>query len=77
MYTIFIAFEMAPKRVQLSLSENAITALYKAGLKGPAIARKTGHTLATIYGVLKRFKQHGTVENGTHAGNNIWCFKTF
>jgi transposase len=59
---------MAPKRVQLSLSENAITALYKAGLKGPAIAWKTGHTLATIYGVLKRFKQHGTVVNEERSG---------
>jgi IS30 family transposase len=51
---------MAPNRVQLSLSEkNTIAALHKAGLKGSAIARETGHPLSTIYGVLKRFKQPG------------------
>ena len=34
--TNFIAFEMAPKRLQLSLSEkNTTAALHKAGLKGP------------------------------------------
>jgi IS30 family transposase len=60
---------MAPKRVQLSLSEkNAIAALHKAGLKGPAIARETGHSLPTIYVVLKRFKQRGTVENKERSG---------
>jgi len=60
---------MAPKRVQLSLSEkNAIAALHKAGLKGPAIARETGHPLSTIYGVLKRFRQRGTVESEERSG---------
>ena len=35
LFSIFTAFEMAPKRVQLSLSvKNAIAALHKAGLKG-------------------------------------------
>jgi hypothetical protein len=34
---------MAPKSVQLSLSKkNAIAALHKAGLKGPAITQETG-----------------------------------
>ena len=52
-----------PKRVRLSLSEkNAIAALHKAGLKGPAITRETGYPLSTVYGVLKRFRQRGTVE---------------
>ena len=52
-----------PKRAQLSLSEkNAIAALHKAGLKGPAITRETEYPLSTIYGVLKRFRQRGTVE---------------
>jgi hypothetical protein len=52
------------KRVQLSSSEkNAIYALHKAGLKGPTIARETGHPLPTIYGVIKHFRQRGTVEN--------------
>ena len=52
-----------PKRVQLSLSEkNTIAALHKAGLKGPAITRETGYLLSTVYGVLKRFRQNGTVE---------------
>ena len=60
---------MAPNRVQLSLSEeNTIAALHKAGLKGPAIARETGHPLPTLYGVLKRFKQRGTVENKERSG---------
>jgi DNA-binding IclR family transcriptional regulator len=55
---------MAPKPVQLSLSKkNAIAALHKTGLKGSAITQETGHPLPTIYGVLKRFKQGGTVEN--------------
>jgi hypothetical protein len=41
-YTIFIVFEIAPKRVQLSLSEkNAIAALHKASLKGPTITWDT------------------------------------
>ena len=54
---------MAPKRVQLSLTEkNAIAALHKAGLKGPAITRETGYSLSTVYGVIKRFRQRGTVE---------------
>ena len=54
LFTIFIGFEMAPKRVLLSFSEkNAIAALHKAGLKGPTIARETGHPLSTIYGVLR------------------------
>ena len=54
---------MTPKRVQLSLSEkNAIAALHKAGLKGPAITRETGYPLSTVYGALKRFRQGGTVE---------------
>ena len=66
---MLIAFEMAPNRVQLSLSEkNTIAALHKAGLKGSAIARETGHPLSTIYGVLKRFKQRGTVENKERSG---------
>ena len=69
MLTMLIAFEMAPNRVQLSLSEeNTIAALHKAGLKGPAIARETGHPLPTLYGVLKRFKQRGTVENKERSG---------
>jgi sugar-specific transcriptional regulator TrmB len=38
-------------------------ALHKTGLKGPAITQETGPPLPTIYGVLKRFKQRGTVEN--------------
>ena len=60
MLTIFIAFEIVPIRVQLSLSEkNAITTLHKAGLNGPAIARETGHPLPTKYGVSKRFQQRG------------------
>ena len=55
---------MAPKRVQLYLSEkNAIAALQKAGLKGPAITQETGYLLSTVYCVLKCFKQRGTVEN--------------
>jgi sugar-specific transcriptional regulator TrmB len=55
---------MATKRVQLSSSEkNAIYALHKAGLKGPTIARETGHPLPTIYGVIEHFRQRGTVEN--------------
>jgi hypothetical protein len=66
--TMLIAFEMAPNRVQLSLSEDTIAALHKAGLKGPAIARETGHPLPTLYGVLKRFKQRGTVENKARSG---------
>ena len=54
---------MAPKRVQLSLSEkNAIAALHKAGLKGAAITREMGYPLSTVYCVLKRIRQHGTVE---------------
>jgi DNA-binding MarR family transcriptional regulator len=62
-FTIFIAFEMAPKRVQLSLSEkNVIAALHKAGLKGAAITREMGYPLSTVYCVLKRIRQHGTVE---------------
>jgi len=69
LFTIFIGFEMAPKRVLLSLSEkNAIAALHKAGLKGQAIARETGHPLSTLYGVLKCFKQRGTVENRERSG---------
>jgi len=60
---------MAPKHVQLSLSEkNAIATLHKAGQKGPAMARETGHPLPTIYGVLKRFKELGTVENEERSG---------
>jgi transposase len=60
---------MAPKRVLLSFSEkNAIAALHKAGLKGPTIARETGHPLSTIYGVLRCFKQRGTVENKERSG---------
>jgi len=44
---------MAPTCVELFLSEkNVIAALHKAGLKGPTIARETGHPLPTIYGVL-------------------------
>jgi hypothetical protein len=67
--TIFIAFEIAPECVQLSLSEkNAIAALHKAGLKGPPIAQETRHPLPTIYGVLKCFKQRGTVENKERSG---------
>jgi len=42
--------------------------LHKTGLKGPAIARETGHPLPTIYGVLKRFKQRGTLENEEKSG---------
>ena len=54
---------MASKRVQLSLSEkNAIAFLHKVGLKGPAITRETGCPMSTVYGVLKRFRQRGTVE---------------
>ena len=52
-----------PKRVQLSLTEkNAIAALHKAGLKGPAITRETGYPLSTVYGILKRSRKRGTVE---------------
>ena len=54
---------MASKRVQLSLSEkNAIAVLHKVGLKGPTITRETGYPMSTVYGVLKRFRQRGTVE---------------
>jgi transposase len=67
--TIFIAFEIAQKRVHLSLShENAIAALHKAGLKGPTIKQEMGHSLSTIYDVLKCFKQRGTVENKERSG---------
>ena len=48
--------------------KNAIAALHKTGLKGPAIERETGHPLAIFYGVLKRFKQGGTVENEERSG---------
>ena len=52
-----------PKRVQLSLSEkNTIAALHKAGLKGPAITREMGYPLSSVYCVLKRIRQRGTVE---------------
>jgi len=60
---------MAPKRVQLSLSEkNAIGAWHKAGLKGPGITQETGYPLSTVYGVLKRFRQRGTVEREKISG---------
>jgi len=56
LFTFFIAFEMAPKRVQLSLSEkNAIAALHKAGLKGQAIAREMGHPLPNNIWCFKTF----------------------
>ena len=48
--------------------KNTNAALHKAELKGPAIAWETGHPLPTIYGVLKRFKQRGTVENKKRSG---------
>jgi hypothetical protein len=57
--------------VQLSLSEkNTIATLHKAGLKGPEMTRETGHPLPTIYGVLKRFKELGTVENEERSGRS-------
>ena len=60
---------MAPKRVELSLSEkNVITAFHKAGLKGPAMTRGKWHPHPTIYGVVKRFKQRETVENEERSG---------
>ena len=69
LFTICIAFEMEPKRVELSLPEkNAIPALHKAGLKGPEIARETGLPLPTIYGDLKRFKQRVTKGNKERSG---------
>ena len=59
-----VCFVYKTKHVQLSLFEkNVIAALHKAGLKGPAAAREMGHLLPTIYGVLKCFKQCGTVQN--------------
>ena len=69
MFTILIAFEMEPKRVQLSLPEkNAIPALHKAGLKGPTIGREMGLPLPIIYGVLKRFKQRVIKRNKERSG---------
>ena len=69
LFTIFIAFEMEPKRVQLSLPEkNAIPALHKAGLKGPTIGREMGLPLPIIYGVLKRFKQRVIKRNKERSG---------
>ena len=63
---------MAPKRVQLSFSEkNAIAALHKAGLKGTAIKQKTGYPLSTVYCVLKRFRQRGTVERQKISGSHL------
>ena len=56
--------------------KNGIAALYKAGLKGPAIAQETKHLLPTIYGVLKRFKQCGTVENEERSGRSSICAYT-
>ena len=57
--------------VQLSLSEkNTIATLHKARLKGPEMARETGHPLPTIYCVLKRFKELGTVENEERSGRS-------
>ena len=47
-------------------------ALQKAGLKGRTIARATGHPQSTIYGVLKCFKQRGTVENKERSGRPIF-----
>ena len=64
-----VCFVYKTKRVQLFLFEkNVIAALHKAGLKGPAAARETGHLLPTIYSVLRRFKQCGTVENEERSG---------
>ena len=69
LFTICIAFEMEPKRVQLYLPEkNAIPALHKAGLKGSEIARETGLPLPTIYGDLKRFKQRVNKGNKERSG---------
>ena len=60
---------MAPKRKELTLAEKKVIAeLNKAGLKGSDIARQTGHPLPTIYGVLRRSKDRGTVENQHRSG---------
>ena len=42
--------------------------MHKAGLKGPTIKQEMGHSLSTIYGVLKCFKQRGTVEKKERSG---------
>ena len=70
---MFINFEVAPKRVQLSLSEkNTIAALHTAGLIEPSTARETEHPMPTIYGVFKRFKQRGAMENeGRDQGGHL------
>ena len=63
---------MAPKRIQLSLSEkNAIAALHKAGLEGPAIKQETGYPPSTVYCVSKRFTQRGTVEREKISGSHL------
>ena len=55
---------MAPKRKELTLAEKkVITELNTAGFKGSDIARQTGHPLPSIYGVLRRSNDRGTVEN--------------
>jgi sugar-specific transcriptional regulator TrmB len=36
--------------------------LHTAGLKGPAITREMGYPLSSVYCVLKRIRQRGTVE---------------
>ena len=60
---------MAPKRKELTLAEKkVITELNTAGFKESDIARQTGHPLPTIYGVLRRSKDRGTVENQHRSG---------
>ena len=60
---------MAPKRKELTLAEKkVITELNTAGFKGSDIARQTGHPLPSIYGVLRRSKDRGTVENQHRSG---------
>ena len=60
---------MAPKRKELTLAKKkVITDLNTAGFKGSDITRQTGHPLPSIYGVLRRSKDRGTVENQHRSG---------
>jgi len=59
----------ASKRIQLLCLRRMKLLLYtKQDWKVPTIVRKTENPLPTIYGVLKRFKQRGTVENEERSG---------
>ncbi|XP_062594615.1 uncharacterized protein LOC134256040, partial [Saccostrea cucullata] len=60
---------MATNRRELSLAEkNAIAELHRAGIKGLEIAKQTGHPLPTVYGVLRRLKDRGSIENQDRRG---------